>query len=109
MKLSKAERKAFRSQMWAFRRDPTSLTAEEQQALECLFEKIPALWELYRVRLRFQEICDTAPNRPTAAWWLRRLRDETERLASISTDGFFILQTTIVHPESACFQGFPLN
>jgi hypothetical protein len=30
-------------------------------------------------------------------------------LASISTDGFFILQTTIVHPESACFQGFPLN
>jgi transposase len=66
--------------MWAFRRDPTSLTAEEQQALECLFEKIPALRELYRVRLRFKEIFDTAPNRTTAARWLRRLRDETERL-----------------------------
>ena len=66
--------------MWAFRRDPTSLTAEEPQALECLFEKIPALWELYRVRLRFKEIFDKAPNRTTAARWLRRLRDETERL-----------------------------
>ena len=31
--LTKAERKAFRSQRWAFRRDPESLTPEEQQAL----------------------------------------------------------------------------
>jgi hypothetical protein len=46
--LNKAERKAFRSQMWAFRRDPGSLTPEEQQALEGLFEKIPKLKELYR-------------------------------------------------------------
>jgi hypothetical protein len=37
-KLNKAGRKAFRSQMWAFRRDPERLTAEEQQALEDLFE-----------------------------------------------------------------------
>ena len=66
-KLSKAERKAFRSQMWAFRRDPESLTPEEQQALEGLFEKIPKLKELYRVRLRFQEIFDTAGDRTTAA------------------------------------------
>jgi len=29
--------------MWAFRRDPESLSAEEKQALEALFEKIPAL------------------------------------------------------------------
>ena len=41
--MSKAERKAFRSQMWAFRRDPASLTPEEQRALEGLFEKIPKL------------------------------------------------------------------
>ena len=58
-KLTKAERKAFRSQMWAFRRDPERLTPEEQQALEGLFEKIPTLKDLYRVRLRFKEIFDT--------------------------------------------------
>ena len=78
--LNKAERKAFRSQMWAFRRDPESLTPEEQQALEGLFQKIPKLKELYRVRLRFKEIFDTAGDRTTAARWLRRLRRETEDL-----------------------------
>ena len=31
--MSKTEQKSFRSQMWAFRRDPESLTTEEQQAL----------------------------------------------------------------------------
>src|SRR3954465_7003921 len=79
-KLTKAERKAFRSQMWAFRRDPASLTAEEQKALEGLFEVIPKLKELYRVRLRFQAIFDTARDRTTAARWLRGLRREAERL-----------------------------
>ncbi len=78
--MTKAERKAFRSQMWAFRRDPGSLTAEEQHALEGLFEKIPELRELYRVRLRFKAIFDTARDRTTAARWLRELRRETERL-----------------------------
>jgi transposase len=86
--LNKAERKAFRAQMWAFRRDPESLTAEEQQALEGLFEKVPDLKELYRVRLRFQEIFDTAPNRATAARWLRQLRRETERLG-LELEPFF--------------------
>ena len=46
--------------MWAFRRDPESLSAEEKQALEALFEKIPALRPLYKVRLRFKEIFDPA-------------------------------------------------
>ena len=78
--MSKAERKAFRSQMWAFRRDPASLKAEEQQALEGLFEEVPKLNDLYRVRLRFKEIFDTARDRTTAARWLRRLRRETEQL-----------------------------
>jgi transposase len=78
--LSKAERRAFRSQMWAFRRDPGSLTVEEQQALEDLFETIPDLKELYRVRLRFKEIFDTARDRTTAARWLRQLRREIEGL-----------------------------
>ena len=66
--------------MWAFRRDPESLTPEERQALEGLFEKIPKLKDLYRVRLRFTEIFDTACDRTTAARWLRQLRRETEDL-----------------------------
>ena len=78
--MSRAERKAFRSQMWAFRRDPASLTPEEQRALEGLFEMIPKLKDLYRVRLRFKEIFDTARDRTTAARWLRRLRRESEDL-----------------------------
>ena len=60
-KLTKDQRKAFRSQMWAFRRDPASLSAEEKQALEALFEKLPALRPLYKVRLRFKKIFDAAP------------------------------------------------
>ena len=78
--MNRAERKAFLSQMWAFRRDPEGLTAEEQQALEGLFKAVPDLKALYRVRLRFKEIFDTAGDRTTAARWLRRLRRETEGL-----------------------------
>src|SRR3954464_6932684 len=66
--------------MWAFRRDPESLTSEEQQALEGLFETIPKLKDLYRVRLRFKAIFDTARDRTTAARWLRQLRREAEEL-----------------------------
>ena len=79
-KLTKDQRKAFRSQMWAFRRDLESLSAEEKQALEALFEKIPALRPLYKVRLRFKEIFDTARDRITAARWLRKLRRECGQL-----------------------------
>src|SRR5207302_7439997 len=79
-KVNKAERKAFRAQMWAFRRDPEGLTAEEKGALDGLFETIPKLKDLYRVRLRFKEIFDTARDRTTAARWLRRLRREAEEL-----------------------------
>ena len=66
--------------MWSFRRDPESLTAEEQQGLEGLFEKLPELKELYRLRVRFQEIFDTARDRSTAARGLRKLRREAARL-----------------------------
>ena len=78
--MSKAARQVFRSQMWAFRRDPGGLTPEEQRALKELVEKIPKLNDLYRVRLRFKEIFETARDRRTAARWLRRLRRETEDL-----------------------------
>jgi transposase len=78
--LTQAARQAFRSPRWAFRRDPESVTTEEQPALKDLFEKIPDLKELDRVRLRFQEIFETARDRPPAARGLRQLRRETERL-----------------------------
>jgi transposase len=52
------------------------LTEAERQHLEKLFEAIPTLRTLYEFRLRFKEIFDTAPNRQTAARWLRQLRQE---------------------------------
>jgi transposase len=112
-KLTKAERKAFRSQMWAFRRDPESLTPEEQRALEGLFETIPKLEDLYRVRLRFKEIFDMARDRTTAARWLRRLRREAEELG-LDLDAFFatydrwkteILNYFDARPTSAAVEG----
>jgi transposase len=87
-KLNKADRKVFRSQMWAFRRDPDSLSAAEKQALEVLFERIPALKPLYEVRLRFKEIFDTAIDRTTAARWLRELRQHCEDLG-LDLEPFF--------------------
>jgi transposase len=62
--------------MWEFRRAPESLTDQERQNLDKLFEKLPPLRTLYRFRLRFKEIFDTAPDRETAARWLRELRQE---------------------------------
>ena len=86
--MNKKERQAFRSRMWEFRRDPESLTAEEKQALEALLQELPALKELYQIRLRFQEIFDTAPERTTAARWLRELRRKAEDLG-LDFSGFF--------------------
>lgn len=99
--------------MWAFRRDPASLTAEEKEALTGLFEAIPALKELYRVRLRFKEIFDTARDRTTAARWLRELRREAERL-ELDLSAFFatydrwktaILNYFDAHQTSAAVEG----
>jgi transposase len=61
--LSKAERKAFRSRMWEFRRNPKDLSAEETAKLERLFEVLPQLRTLYDLRVRFQQIFDTAVDR----------------------------------------------
>ena len=65
-KLSKAQRKEFRTLMWEFRRDPRSLSEQERQKLEALFERLPRLRTLYEFRLRFQKIFDTAPDRRKA-------------------------------------------
>ena len=74
--------------MWSFRRDPESLTAEEKQALEGLFKTLAELKELSQIRVRFQEIFDTARDRTTAARGLRKLRREAERLG-LDLDPFF--------------------
>src|SRR6516162_3717790 len=65
-KLSKAERKAFRSLMWEFRRNPQGLSAEGKAKLGGLFSKLPRLRTLYEIRLRFQQIFDTASARRSA-------------------------------------------
>jgi transposase len=65
-KLSKAERKEFRSLMWEFRRDPQDLTEEQRQRLEGLFRKLPRLRTLYEFRVRFRHIFDTARDRRKA-------------------------------------------
>src|ERR1700704_2449863 len=77
-KLTKAERKEFRSRMWEFRRDPSSLTAAEKAKLEALFEKLPELRTLYELRLEFKKIFDETQDRRTAeqaltAWILKLL------------------------------------
>ena len=72
-KLSRAERKAFRSLMWEMRRDPLSLTDEDRQKLEKLFAQLPALRTLYELRIRFKTIFDTASNRHQAALALTEL------------------------------------
>jgi transposase len=77
-KLSKAERKEFRSRMWEFRRDPSSLTAPEKAKLEALFEKLPELRKLYELRVEFKKIFDETQDRREAelaltAWIMKLL------------------------------------
>jgi transposase len=76
-------------------------------------EQIPALKELYRVRLRFKEIFDTARDRATAARWVRELRRETERMG-LDLSPFFatydrwkteILNYFDAHQTSAAVEG----
>lgn len=65
-RLPKAERKAFRSLMWEFRRRPEDLTDEETAKLAGLFERLPRLRTLYDLRVRFQRVFDTTPDRAKA-------------------------------------------
>jgi transposase len=52
--------------MWEFRRNPQGLTEEDKAKLEVLFGKLPRLRRLYEVRVRFQQIFDTAADRKKA-------------------------------------------
>jgi transposase len=56
--------------MWEFRRDPQALSPEEREKLQVLFTRLPLLEKLYRLRVRFKEIFDTAPTAKEAARWL---------------------------------------
>jgi transposase len=71
-KLSKAERKEFRSRMWEFRRDPSDLTAAEKEKLEALFEQLPELRTLYELRVEFKRIFDETQDRRQAESALTR-------------------------------------
>jgi transposase len=66
--------------MWEFRRDPQDLKPEERAALERLFVEVPALKDVYEVRLRFKEIFDSAVGRETAESQLAELRARTAAL-----------------------------
>jgi len=59
--------------MWEFRRNPEDLTEQEKAKLEGLFEQLPRLRRLYEIRVRFQEIFDTAKDRRQALRWLTRV------------------------------------
>src|ERR1019366_9104648 len=77
-KLSKAERKELRVRMWEFRRNPSSLTAEEKAKLEALFETLPELRKLHELRLEFKRIFDETQDRREAelaltAWIMKLL------------------------------------
>lgn len=72
-KLTRAQRKEFRSLMWEFRRDPANLTAADQAKLEQLFTRLPKLRTLYELRVRFKTIFDTATGRRPAALALLKL------------------------------------
>lgn len=53
--------------MHDFRRRPADLRSEQTQALEALFERVPALGEAYHRRWEVTAIFDTAPDRDSAA------------------------------------------
>ena len=59
--------------MWEFRRNPKDLTEAERAKREALFEQWPRLRRLYQIRVRFQEIFDTAPDRRQALRWLTKV------------------------------------
>jgi transposase len=87
-KLSRAERKVFRSLMWEMRRDPASLTESERAKLQQLFTQIPQLQTLHRLRVRFKEIFDTESYRRQAALALTELYlDATEAFPEL--EAFF--------------------
>lgn len=65
--LNKEQRKQFRARMWEFRRRPQDLMTEPAEALEALFEEVPALRVIYQLRWKLTGIFDEAADRGTTA------------------------------------------
>jgi len=65
--LNAEQRKAFRAQMWEFRRRPADLDDKQRAALEELFVRLPSLRRVHELRWQLTHIFDTAPDRETAA------------------------------------------
>jgi transposase len=65
--------------MWEFRRNPSSLSAEERAKLEALFEELPELRKLHELRVEFKRIFDETQDRREAALaltgWIVKLLD----------------------------------
>ena len=72
--MTRSERKAFRSQMWAFRTRPENLQDEQRRGLETLFAQIPALEFVYWFRWGVTEVFDQATNEHDAAEQLAAYR-----------------------------------
>lgn len=77
-KLSKAERKQFRARMWEFRRRPADQTPEQAEALEALFQELPALRVIHELRWKLTGIFDTAADRQTAEAQIRAWCQQAE-------------------------------
>lgn len=76
--LGRAQRQQFQARMWEFRRRPQDLTAEQAQALEGLFQEIPALRLVHELRWKLTDIFDTAPDRPAAEAAIAAWRQQAE-------------------------------
>lgn len=66
-KLTKSQRKTFRSQMWLFRKRPEELTADQEHQLQDLFAAIPDLERVYHFRWGLTNIFDSPMTREAAA------------------------------------------
>jgi transposase len=64
--LTPAQRKEFKSCLWAFRTRPENLTEEQAVDLLALFEKLPELKYVYLMRWGVTQVFDTAKNRREA-------------------------------------------
>jgi transposase len=64
--------------MWEFRRRPQDLTAEQAQALEGLFQEVPALRPIHELRWGLTAIFDSAADRQIAEAAIEAWRQKAE-------------------------------
>ena len=66
-----AQYKTLKGSLWAFRKSPADLSADERTVLKRLFDLAPSLQTAYTLRERLTEIFDTAPSKNRAKRLLR--------------------------------------